>query len=549
MIRLSGSGNYTRSRIWDGMTMTNALSNTGVETSSKAWGGWCSSQPTPRISFMPLTVASTAIRHRNAAIPKCTLRTSGGRNRYGGILKDKHMLLDFTSTLRTGDTLVPWIFMSDGTHLSNFAGDKKEWPVYMTIGNLSSKICQMPSTHSVIMVTLLPIPIKNHNIPQKRLDEQRQTNWDVPNEVLRQVLQPLTFKHNPSAESGYYNVLCVDGNFRRCKPVLAAWFAECPEYSDLDHLERHACVWCHCPKNELGDYVPPAKQHRRRDHNLYRMLSDANTKAADAEHLSRHVHWASNVFRHNPRIVSDLPKPSLLHTMQIGMHDHLQKWIFHFMKMHERLDKYNAIWLSVPAYHDLTLTSKSWGRFWMGWEGDEGNESVPVWSCNPDSMRRKPRSASRIQSHNWVHMGSVRILYVCSIYISRWCNIELHGGCLASFSYLQRCFLTRLSRQQGEGQRQYPENGTRKEAKGRWANKCWTLDTVQEAAPNEHLAGLYQLRDRCFEGVGYRLQLSEDPPDVSLGQTDSSIRSLATVFCHATWTSIWNEPQGWLERL
>ena len=57
--------------------------------------------------------------------------------------------------------------------------------------------------------------------------------------------------------------------------------------------------------------------------------------------------------------MSDLPKPSLLHTMQIGRHDHLQKWIFHFMKTHERLDKYNAMWLSVPAYHDLTLTSKS----------------------------------------------------------------------------------------------------------------------------------------------------------------------------------------------
>jgi len=63
--------------------------------------------------------------------------------------------------------------MSHGTHLSNFAGDKKEWPVYMTIGNLSSKIRQMPSTHSVVMVALQPIPIRNRNIPQKRLDEQQ----------------------------------------------------------------------------------------------------------------------------------------------------------------------------------------------------------------------------------------------------------------------------------------------------------------------------------------------------------------------------------------
>jgi hypothetical protein len=63
------------------------------------------------------------------------------------------------------DTLVPLIFMSYGTHLSNFAGYKKEWPGYMSIGNLSSKLRQMPSTHSVIIVALLPIPIKDRNIP------------------------------------------------------------------------------------------------------------------------------------------------------------------------------------------------------------------------------------------------------------------------------------------------------------------------------------------------------------------------------------------------
>jgi len=149
--------------------------------------------------------------------------------------------------------------MSDGTYLSNFAGDKEEWPGYMTIGNLSLKLRQMSSTHSVAMVALLPIPIKNRNIPHKRLEEQRHTNREVPNELLRRVLQPLTVKQNSSADGGYFNVLCADDNFRHCKPVVAAWLADCTEYSDLHHHERHVCVWCDCPKNELGDYVPPDK--------------------------------------------------------------------------------------------------------------------------------------------------------------------------------------------------------------------------------------------------------------------------------------------------
>jgi len=153
--------------------------------------------------------------------------------------------------LRVGDTVVPLIFMSDGTHLSNFAGDKTEWPVYMTIGNLSSKIRQMPSTQSVVMVALLPIPIKNRNNPQKGLDKQRQTFREVLNEVLRQLLPLLTFKHNPSAGSGYYTILCAHGNFRHCKPVLAAWLADCPEYSDRHHLEQHVCFRASVQKTNL----------------------------------------------------------------------------------------------------------------------------------------------------------------------------------------------------------------------------------------------------------------------------------------------------------
>jgi hypothetical protein len=59
--------------------------------------------------------------------------------------------------------------------------------------------------------------------------------------------------------------------------------------------------------------------------------------------------------------------------MQIGMLDHLQKWIFHVMKTHERLDKYNAIWLSMPAYHDHTPKNKSYEEV-SQWNGKEMKE-------------------------------------------------------------------------------------------------------------------------------------------------------------------------------
>jgi len=243
----------------------------------------------------------------------------------------------------------------------------------MTIGNLSSKIRQLPSTHTVIIVAILLIAIKNCNIPQNRLDKQQQTNREVLNVVLRQIHQSVTFKPNPNTESEYYNFLCADGHFRRCKPVLAAWLTDCPKYRDLYHLKRHVLYWCEYPKNELGDYVPPDRQHPRRDHNLCRTLRDANAKAANAELSSRHVHRGFNMFRHIPYILSDLPKPDVLHTMQIGILDHFQKWIFHFMKTYKPLDKYNTRWLSVPAYHDLTPENKSYEKVTQ-WYGKEMNE-------------------------------------------------------------------------------------------------------------------------------------------------------------------------------
>jgi len=79
------------------------------------------------------------------------------------------------------------------------------------------------------------------------------------------------------------------------------------------------------------------------------------------------------VFRHIACIVSDLPTPDLLRTMQICMRDHLQKWIFHFMNKHKQLDKYNALWLSMAAYDGLTRKNMIYEEV-SQWNGKEIKE-------------------------------------------------------------------------------------------------------------------------------------------------------------------------------
>ena len=163
------------------------------------------------------------------------------------------------------------------------------------------------------------------------------------NEVLWRIPQVLTFQQNPSAESRYYNILGTDGNFRRCKPVLAEWLADSTQYSDPHRLEWYFCFQCDSPNKELGDYIPLDMHHHQQDDNLYKMLRDAYTNTAGAELSLCHVDQGFNVFQHFPCIVCELLKTDLLHTMQIGMLDHLRKGIFHFMKTHKLLDKYYAI--------------------------------------------------------------------------------------------------------------------------------------------------------------------------------------------------------------
>jgi hypothetical protein len=59
--------------------------------------------------------------------------------------------------------------------------------------------------------------------------------------------------------------------------------------------------------------------------------------------------------------------------MQLGMLDPLQKWIVYFLNTHEWLGKFNAIWLSMPAYHDLTLKNESYEEV-SQWNGREMKE-------------------------------------------------------------------------------------------------------------------------------------------------------------------------------
>jgi hypothetical protein len=189
------------------------------------------------------------------------------------------------------------IFLSDATHLTNFSGDKKAWPVYMTIGNLSAAVRMAPSQHGILLIALLPIPIKMRDVPISIYNNQKEHNRTIQQHVLRHILGPLMDENRRM-----FYARCADGFFRRCIASPAAWIADYPEHRDLHNVKNGFCYWCECPREEMGEF--PAKPYGRRDHNVYRMLSESNTPAAKAR-LARHsIHDGSNVLWHLDCVVS-----------------------------------------------------------------------------------------------------------------------------------------------------------------------------------------------------------------------------------------------------
>jgi hypothetical protein len=142
------------------------------------------------------------------------------------------------------------IFMSDTTHLTNFSGDKKVWPVYMTIGKLSASTRMATAAHSVLLVALLPIAIEIRAIPLSLYNEQKEHNRMILQHVLRHILRLLM-----RADRRVFFAWYADGHFRRCVASPAAWIDDYPEHRDLHNIKNGACYWCVCLKAEMGQLL------------------------------------------------------------------------------------------------------------------------------------------------------------------------------------------------------------------------------------------------------------------------------------------------------
>ena len=80
--------------------------------------------------------------------------------------------------------------MSDQTHLSNFSGNNKAWPVYITLGNLQSARRDSLGSMVVLLLALLPVPPK-FSKSIKAYQYQKQVNADTLQDAFEFIFAPL----------------------------------------------------------------------------------------------------------------------------------------------------------------------------------------------------------------------------------------------------------------------------------------------------------------------------------------------------------------------
>jgi len=124
--------------------------------------------------------------------------------------------------LPVGATLVLVLFASNATHLTNFSGDGKVWPLYISIGNIKSGIRNRPTSHAWIPVALLPNSPKQVKKSTGWSEEkQEQEAIEVLHELLTFILHPLS-----DTARGGLGISCGDGIIRECHFRVAGWLAD-----------------------------------------------------------------------------------------------------------------------------------------------------------------------------------------------------------------------------------------------------------------------------------------------------------------------------------
>jgi len=242
------------------------------------------------------------------------------------------------------------------------------WPLYITLANLPSARRNSPGSMALLLLALLPVPPKLSK-STKADQYQRQGNTDT-----LQGLFEFIFEHLQHTALDGVPIDCADGKVQSCCPILSEWVADHMEHVILHALKSEACPTCEVPARELGTNI---KNYRARDYARYERDGYENrfpgSKSAGT-HFKVHslgINLGQKLF-HGLHQVSapDLHTPGMLHTVYLGLFNHMMEWIQAFLKKHERLQAFDDIWKALPPCPGFLVPKKAYGEV-AQWQGKQ----------------------------------------------------------------------------------------------------------------------------------------------------------------------------------
>ena len=227
--------------------------------------------------------------------------------------------------LPSGSTLAPIIIATDKTQLTQFSGNKKAYPVYLTLGNLPKSIRRKPSKRACILIAYLSVD----KIKQDKLtnQEHRSRNQRLFHESMRLILEPLR-----DAGRNGVDMCSGDGAVRKVHPVLACYVADYPEQCLVTCAKYGTCPKCQVHEDALQDMKPLSDP--RSQHWTTSIIHDAmSTSSTPSQFYKTCMNLGVSGSLHRP-FWQDFPftdvnksmTPDVLHQLHQGVLKHLISW-------------------------------------------------------------------------------------------------------------------------------------------------------------------------------------------------------------------------------
>ncbi|KIM65438.1 hypothetical protein SCLCIDRAFT_22635 [Scleroderma citrinum Foug A] len=310
-------------------------------------------------------IGNPALREMVAYVPEHADADAKGENRIYDEMWMGEWWWETQGKLPDGAVVVPVILSSNKTSLSVFSGDKKAWPVYLTIGNISKDIQRQVSVHATILIGYLPV---------SKLECFHKKTWSLAGYCLFHYAMSLLLHLLVDAGHEGKAMVCMDSFMRQVHPILAAYVANFPEQCLVACNKESHCPCCLVETQNLGEPeeytycnmvdMLRTLRHRQRNNQSKRFNKEGLRKVFEP-------FWKELPFTDIFTCIT----PDILHQLHKGIfHDHLVQWCLGVIGEKEMDARFQAV-SQYPGLHHF----KKGILVILQWTGTEHKEMERVF--------------------------------------------------------------------------------------------------------------------------------------------------------------------------